>query len=159
MIFLWGRGHAGVVAWQLARDHDHCFGKPRLPAKIWSSDPLLVTRWFEQEGRILPSVPESAHGLELVGGRLCPLIDRSVAHLYYSGEDDQLSLYVVPGSVRFEGVRIGTARGHTVGLLRVGRKTVGVVGKDAEHIEAFRQALATIVAWEVLPVLDTPQEP
>lgn len=159
IVFLWARGHAAVVAWELARDHDHCFGKAKLPAKIWSSDPQLVTQWFEKEGRLLPTVPESAHGLELVGGRFCPLIDRSVAHLYYTGEDDQLSLYVVPGPVRFEGVKIGTTRGHTVGLLRVGRKTVGLVGRDTEHVEAFRQALATIVAWGALPAVGTPQQP
>ena len=157
IVFLWGRGNTAVVAWQLARDHDHCFGRAKLPAKIWSSDPQLVTQWFEKEGTLLPTVPESAHGLELVGGRFCPLIDRSVAHLYYAGDDDQLSLYVVPGPVRFEGLKIGTARGHTVGLLRVGRKTVGLVGRDAEHVEAFRQALATIVAWGVLPAIDIPQ--
>ena len=156
MFFLWGRGHAAVVAWQLARDHDHCFGRPKLPAKVWSSDPLLVSRWFENEGTVLPAVPESAHGLELVGGRFCPLIDRSVAHVYYAGEDDQFSLYLVPGSVRFDGFRIGSARGHTVGLLRVGRRTVGLVGKDAERVEAFRHALATIVA---LAPFDLPNAP
>lgn len=154
LLILWGRGHAGFVAWQLARDHDHCFGKAKLPAKVWSGDRAVVTRWFEQEGTSLPVVPESAHGLELVGGRHCPLIDRFVAHLYYAGHENHLSLYVVPGSVRFEGVRIGTARDHTVSLLRVGRKTVGLVGDDAASVDAFRRALATTVAWGILPAAE-----
>jgi anti-sigma factor RsiW len=151
LLLLWGRGSAAFVAWELARDHDHCFGKERLPAKVWSSDPVLVARWFEKEGTTVPSLPESAHGLELVGGRFCPLVDRSVAHVYYTGTAGRFSVFVVPGSVRVERARIASVRGHTVGLLSVGRKTIGLVGEDPESVDAFRRALATSIAWGLVP--------
>ena len=38
-LLAWARGATPFVAWELSRDHDHCFGGRRLPAKLWSSDP------------------------------------------------------------------------------------------------------------------------
>src|SRR5262249_27209023 len=97
----WARGAAPFVAWQLTLDHRHCFGKARLPAQVWTSDAREISDWYHAHGTELPLVPSAAGGLELVGGRFCPLLDRKVAHLYYEGEKRRLSLYVVPGPARF----------------------------------------------------------
>jgi anti-sigma factor RsiW len=146
-LLAWSRGAAPFVAWELSRDHDHCFGRPRLPAKVWSSDPAHVAEWFQGQGTPVPVIPEAAGGLELVGARYCVLLDRRVAHLYYSNGDHHLSLFLVPGPVRdFSGER--RPRGNFVRLLRVGGTTVGLVSEEEHSVEAFRRALSTSVAWD-----------
>lgn len=142
----WLAGSAPFVAWELAWDHDHCFGKQTLPASVWSSDPDRVAAWFEAKGRHLPPLPESAGGLELVGGRLCPILDRRVVHLYYAGEKGQLSLYVVPGTVRFDPARAMSARGKAVRMLRSGGTLVALVSPRQESVSAFERAFATTLA-------------
>src|SRR5207247_1634737 len=101
LAFLWGRGSAPFVAWELARDHDHCFSFPVLRAQVWSDDPARVAEWFARQGTQIPAIPAAAAGLELVGARYCPLIDRRVGHVYYVGGGRHLSVYAVPGSGRF----------------------------------------------------------
>jgi anti-sigma factor RsiW len=146
-LMAWARGAAPFVAWELSRDHDHCFGRPRLPAKVWSSDPAHVAEWFQGQGTRVPVIPEAAGGLELVGARYCLLLDRRVAHLYYSNGDHHLSLFLVPGPVRdTSGER--RPRGNFVRLLRVGGTTVGLVSEEEHSVEAFRRALSTSVAWD-----------
>ena len=86
LLALWVRGSASLVAWEVARDHKHCFGSERLPAKLWSNDPVEVTRWFEAQGTRLPPIPAGVGELGLVGARYCRLVDRVAAHLYYAGE-------------------------------------------------------------------------
>jgi anti-sigma factor RsiW len=140
---LWGRGAAPFVAWELARDHAHCFSREQLPAKVWTSDPGEIAEWYRQNGTDLPLVPAAAGGVELVGGRYCPLLDRKVAHLYYAGEKRHLSLYVVPGPARF-GSGFGTRTGgRAVRLVRSGGITLAVVSEDAEAADAFQRALST----------------
>ncbi|HUG54404.1 MAG TPA: zf-HC2 domain-containing protein [Vicinamibacteria bacterium] len=138
----WGRGAAPFVAWELARDHAHCFAKDRLPAEVWTSDPGEATEWYGRRGTELPLVPHAAGGLELVGGRFCPLLDRRVAHLYYGGEKRQLSVFIVPGPARFEGTFSARVRGENVRLLHSGGVTVGLVSEDAEAVEALHRALS-----------------
>jgi len=150
-LLAWARGAAPFVAWELSRDHDHCFGGRRLPAKVWSSDPAHVAEWFRGQGTRVPAVPEAAGGLELVGARYCPLLDRRVAHLYYSNGDHHLSLFLVPGPVR-DFSRERQPRGNFVRLLRVGDTTVGLVSEERGSVEAFRRALSTTVAWDLGPV-------
>ncbi len=143
---MWMRGAAPFVAWELTRDHLHCFGQDRLPAQVWTSDAREIARWYHEHGTELPMVPSTAAGLELVGGRFCPLLDRRVAHLYYEGQKRRLSLYVVPGPARFArgfGVRV---RGENVRLLRTGGTTVALVGEDPEVVDAFHRALSLSVA-------------
>jgi len=147
-LLAWGRGATPFVAWQLSRDHDHCFGQRRLPAQLWSGNPARVAEWFESRGTSVPVIPEAAGGLELVGGRYCPLLDRRVAHLYYSNGDHHLSLFLVPGPVR-DVSRETRPRGNFVRLLRVGGTTVGLVSEEEEYVEAFRRALSTTVAWDL----------
>jgi len=146
VLFLWGRGAAPFVAWELARDHDHCFAKPVLPAQVWSDDPAHVTAWFARQGTQLPAVPAAAGGLELVGARYCPLIDRKVGHLYYAGRGRHLSVYAVPGSVRFPREFLDRPRARVVRLLRVEGRTVGLVGERPEDVAAFERALTATYA-------------
>jgi anti-sigma factor RsiW len=146
LVFLWGRGSADFVAWELARDHDHCFSKPVLPAQVWSNDPHHVASWFARQGTQVPAVPAAAGGLELVGARYCPLIDRRVSHLYYTGGGRHLSLYAVPGSVRFPREFAANPRDRVVRLLRVDGQTVGLVGERPEDVAAFERALTATYA-------------
>jgi anti-sigma factor RsiW len=143
---LWVRGGAGLVSWQLAWDHGHCFGLDRLPAQVWTNDPDVLARWYRERGTEVPILPAAVKGLELVGGRYCPLMDRRVAHVYYATRDRHLSLYVVPGYLRLEGTHEGTARGNEVRILRSGGAVVGLVSEDGEMVDAFRRSFATTLA-------------
>ena len=159
----WLRGNAFVVSWELALDHGHCFGKERLPAQVWGQDPEQVRAWFAVRGTELPLVPESANGLDLVGGRFCPIADRKVAHLYYGNKERNLSLYVVPGPLRFgkEGVR--QAGGRMVQFLHVGKSAVALVGEDREDLSSFQKTFHTTLARALgrrwAPLLTHPERP
>ena len=146
LLALWAHGAPAVVATQLAWDHGHCFGKQTLPAKVWTADPGYLAAWLEKEGTLGPSLPESAAGLEMVGARYCPLMDRRVAHVYYTGGDQRLSVFLVPGWVRLDRPRQTTRGGTTVRLLRAGDTTVGLVSERPEAVEAFERALTITVA-------------
>ena len=152
LVFLWGRGSAPFVAWELARDHDHCFSFPVLPAQVWSDDPARVAEWFARQGTQIPAIPAAAGGLELVGARYCPLIDRRVGHVYYVGGGRHLSIYAVPGSVRFAREFLSSPRDRVVRLIRVEDRTVGLVGERPEDVAAFERALtATYARLNVSP--------
>lgn len=143
---LWARGSAPFVAWEVARDHNHCFGKERLPAKLWSNDPAEVTRWFEAQGTRLPPIPAGVGELGLVGARYCPLLDRVAAHLYYAGEERHLSVFVLSGPARFRSSWAAESRGNEVRFLRSAGTTVALVSDRHEDVEAFRAAFTTTVA-------------
>lgn len=140
-IVLLGRGSSAFVAWEVALDHAHCFGKQRVPAQVLTADPMRLSAWFDAQGTELPLVPASAGGLDLVGGRYCRLLDRTVAHVYYGGGEHQLSLFVIPGSVRFERSFVWKGSGTTVNLLRVAGSNVALVSADAPSVAAFRRSL------------------
>jgi anti-sigma factor RsiW len=142
LALLWGRGAAPFVAWEVAWDHGHCFGKEHLPAQAWTSDPGEIAEWYGRQGTEIPLIPSSAGGVELVGGRYCPLLDRKVAHLYYAGEKRHLSVYVVPGPARFGSSFVTRKSGENVRLLRTGGTTVALVSEDAETLDAFHRALS-----------------
>lgn len=143
---LWARGSAPFVAWELARDHAHCFGLPKLPARIWSNDPAAVAEWFEEQGTRVPPIPASVGELSLVGARYCPLLDRQAAHLYYAGEERNLSVFLVSGPVRFPDSWGTESRGSVVRLLRSAGMVVGVVGAKTDDVEAFGATFKTSVA-------------
>lgn len=143
---LWARGAAPFVAWELARDHAHCFGLPRLPARIWSNDPVVVAEWFEAQGTRVPPIPASVGELSLVGARYCPLLDRQAAHIYYGGEERNLSVFLVSGPARFPDSWETESRGSVVRLLRSAGMVVGVVGTKTDDVEAFGAAFRTTVA-------------
>ncbi len=145
--FLWARGSAPFVAWELARDHSHCFSQARLPAQVWGDDAPRVSAWFAAHGRTLPYLPSRVGPVELVGGRRCPLLDRSVAHLYYEGGEHRVSVFVVPGTVRFEDLTYAArSRGLAVRLVRVSGSVVGLVAEDDAEVNAFEGAFMTTVA-------------
>jgi anti-sigma factor RsiW len=149
LLALWVRGSAAFVAWELAIDHRHCFGKETLPAMVWSNDPTLVARWFESQGTLFPLLPASAASLDLVGARYCPLADLSrVAHVYYAGTARHVSLFVVPRKLRGEAGWSGTAAGQVVKVFRAGGAQVALVGDTQEDVEAFAEALSTRVALD-----------
>jgi anti-sigma factor RsiW len=143
LALLWGRGAPPFVAWEIARDHIHCFGREHLPAQVWTSDTGEIADWYRQRGTELPIIPASVAGVELVGGRYCPLIDRKVAHLYYAGEKRHLSLYVVPGPARFGNHIVTRKQGENVRLLHTGGMTLAVVSEDADLVDAFQRTLST----------------
>jgi anti-sigma factor RsiW len=146
LLALWARGAAPFVAYELARDHARCFGHAALPAKVWSDDSSVITTWFEQQGTALPLVPENVAGLELVGARYCPLLDRFAAHLYYAGGDRHASLFVLKGPARFRDAFEGRVGAETVLLFRSAGTTVGIVAERTEDAEAFRRKFTTTVA-------------
>jgi anti-sigma factor RsiW len=139
---LWGRGAAPFVAWELARDHAHCFARERLKSEVWTSDSGEIAEWYRQQGTEVPPLPSAAGGVELVGGRFCPLLDRKVAHLYYAGEKRHLSVFVVPGPARFGSGFATRTFGENVRLLHTGGTTLALVGEDAEAVDAFHRALS-----------------
>lgn len=145
LIAFWARGNPRFVAWELARDHDHCFSKQQLPAQVWTDQPGDLAAWFEQRGTRVPLVPTDVNGIHLVGARYCELPGLvRVSHLYYASEDREFSLFVVPQGVRFEDQYQAETRGHAVRLLRVGGSVVGLVGDDADDVSAFAQAFETV---------------
>ena len=146
----WARGSAPFVAWAVALDHKKCFGKDKLPAKVWSSDPMLVASWFESQGTTLPLIPASAGGLELVGARYCPLLDVSeAAHVYYTGRDRHVSLFVIGRRLRGSGWS-GVAAGQVVRVFRSGGTQVALVGDTEQDVDAMQEALSTRVAASAL---------
>ena len=143
----WARGHAPLVAWELARDHDHCFSFQPLPAKVWSGEPGVVGDWFYRQGTRLPRVPGRVGDLALVGARYCPLPDVSRApHVYYASATSQVSVFLVPHGVRFDGSFAGESRGRSVRLLRVEGETVGIVAGTEADARAFEAAFRPVLA-------------
>jgi len=141
------RGHAPLVAWELSRDHEHCFSIRPLPAKVRSSEPRVVAEWFEGQGTYLPAVPDRVADLVLVGARYCTLPDLSFApHVYYASSSRHLSAFVVPHGVRLGGRFAGVARGRPVRLLRVEGEVVGIVGESEADVQAFETALRPVLA-------------
>ena len=145
-VALWVRGAPAFVSLQASLDHAHCFGRERVPAQIFTSDPMRLAAWYQEEGWEIPLVPASAGGLELVGGRYCRFADRKVAHVYYSDHKRQLSLYVVPGYVRGEGPFVWQRGGMRVNILPVAGTKVALVSDDAPSVESFRRTFERTVA-------------
>jgi hypothetical protein len=142
----WLRGVPGFVALELARDHAKCFSKSTLPAEIWSDDPSELAAWFEKHGTSMPPLPRGAANLSLVGARYCSLGDRSAAHVYYASRRGRVSLFVVPGPLRFERVYKGDVRGRGVRFLRSAGVTLALVSEDREAVDAFAREFAQSVA-------------
>lgn len=151
LLVAWAHGASSFIAWQVALDHAHCFGKPRLPAQVLTGDPARLSAWFAARGTELPLVPASVGGLDLVGGRFCRLLDRQVAHVYYGGEH-QVSLYVIPDPVRFDRSYAWAGAGTNVHLMRVAGSAVGLVGSDPASLAAIRRSLSRTVAVNPPPV-------
>ena len=114
---------------------------------MWSEEPAEVAAWFEKQGTRMPVLPKGAASLSLVGARYCPLGDRSAAHVYYSSrKGGRLSLFVVPGPLRFDGTYAGEVRGRNVRFLQSAGATVALVSEDRETVEAFAHEFAQSLA-------------
>jgi anti-sigma factor RsiW len=146
LVGLWARGLPAFVALEVARDHAKCFGLKALPAKVWSDDPVEIAAWFEKQGTPMPQVPGGLGHLRLVGARYCPLGDRSAPHLYYAGQRHHLSLFVVPGPLRFEREHAREALGQNVRFLRSAGISLAVVAEEAEIADAFAREFSRTVA-------------
>ncbi len=147
LAFGWARSTPSFLAWELARDHRHCFGQGAVPAKLWTGDAEIARGWFEDQGTPTPWLPDDAGRLELVGARYCPLPGLSHAgHLYYAGEDAELSVYLVdrPLLLQHDAVRLVGA--HHVVIRRRGGTVLAVVGPEKKDVDAFEDALETTFA-------------
>jgi anti-sigma factor RsiW len=148
LAFVWLRQKPQAVAWEMVRDHDHCFGRKVLPAQVWAEDAESVLRWFEGQGTRMPVVPNGAAGYGLIGARYCsfPDLTRS-AHVYYrKGDRKGVSIFVLPRSVGSGEPSLYAVRQHVVYVTRIGGMTVGVVGEGKEDVEAFSRTFETTVA-------------
>lgn len=137
---LWAAGSPAVVAWELSRDHDKCFGMERLPAEVFTSDGRVAAARLDLAGAPVPELPRRVRGIELVGGRRCPLADRRAVHLYYAAGARRVSVFVIQGRVRLSGRYASGARANAVRLLTVSGATVGIVGQSEEDVAAFERA-------------------
>ena len=147
LLGVWLRGYAPFVAWDLARDHEHCFSRQPLRAQVSSGEPRAVTAWFGERGTELPQLPKHLGELALVGGRYCPLASLSTAaHVYYRSASSQLSLFVVPHGVRLDDRLASRARGASVRLLRLEGQIIGIVGGREADVQAFETALRPVLA-------------
>ena len=143
------------MAFEVARDHAKCFSKTTLPAKVWSDDPAEIVAWFEKEGTRMPLLPPGAARLTLVGARYCPLGDRYAAHVYYAGRQRRLSLFVVPGPVRFTEAYDREVWGNQVRSFRSAGATVALVSDEPEVVDAFAREFTS---KQSLAVLDPARE-
>jgi hypothetical protein len=144
---LLGRGSPTLVAWEVSRDHAHCFGQKKIPAKVWSSDPAIVGAWFERQGTTMPPLPAGAGGLQLLGARYCPLPDATlVPHVYYSSAEGHLSVFLIPRRLRFAGSYVATTRGNRVRMLPMEDSTLALVSENPANVDAFQRLFATRMA-------------
>ena len=147
LIGLWARGLPSFVAWEVARDHQRCFGRRLLPARVWSPDPAEVRDWLESRGTPTPLLPSHANEAELVGARYCPLADRVAAHVYYGGGGEGLvSVFLLSGPARIRDGWAGTALGLHVRLLRAAGRTLAIVGESEADVAATARAFTMTVA-------------
>ncbi|HXK08117.1 MAG TPA: hypothetical protein VMT70_00590 [Vicinamibacteria bacterium] len=146
LLGLWARGLPAFVAWEVARDHQRCFGRRHLAARVWSSDPSRVRDWLESRGTPTPPLPRGASSADLVGARYCPLEDRVAAHVYYAGEGGAVSVFLLAGPARIGNGWAGTSRGCHVRLLRAAGRYVAVVGESATDVAAAAHSFMVMVA-------------
>jgi hypothetical protein len=146
LLGFWLRGLPWFVAWEVAHDHQLCFGRRHLPARIWSSDPAEIRDWLESRGTPVPPLPAKARRVELVGARYCPLADRIAAHVYYDGGGGAVSVFLLSGPARIGDGWVGTVRGLRVRLLHAVGRTLAIVSESSADVDAAARAFTTTVA-------------
>jgi hypothetical protein len=139
---LWARGLPAFVAWEAAHDHERCFGRSRLRARVWSSDPAEIRAWLESRGTPVQPLPARSGDVEIVGVRYCALSDRIAAHVYYGGQGSLVSVLVMSGPARIGDGWSGEVGRWQVRLLRSAGRTVAVVGEVEADVDAVARAFA-----------------
>jgi hypothetical protein len=145
-LVLWARGLPGFVAWEVARDHERCFGLRHLPARVFSDDPAVVRDWLESRGTPVAPLPARAGSVEIAGARYCPLQDRIAAHVYFVGDDAPVSVFVLSGPARIGDGWEGRSRGLYVRLVHSASRVIAVVGERERDVAAVALALTTSLA-------------
>jgi hypothetical protein len=150
LVALWVRGLPRFVAWEVAGDHERCFSRRLVPARLWSSDPGEVRDWLESRGTPTPFLPGRPNDADLVGVRYCPLADRVAAHVYYGGSGSRpLSVFLLSGPARIGDGWSGRTRGLHVRLLRAAGLMVAIVGEnEADVAGAARSFTSTLARGE-----------
>ena len=144
---LWARGLPRFVAWEVALDHERCFGRRLLPARLLSSDPGEIRDWLESRGTPTPFLPSRPNDTDLVGVRYCALSDRVAAHVYYGGVGARpLSIFLLSGPVRVRDGWSGRTRGLHVRLLRAAGLTVAIVGESEADVAGAARSFTSTVA-------------
>ncbi len=146
LALLWARGLPSFVAWEVARDHERCFGHLRPPARLWSGDPTEVRDWLEIRGTPVQPLPARAGEVRLLGVRYCPLVDRVAAHVYYAGERSLVSVFVLSGPVRVGDGWAGELSHLQVQLFYSAGRTLAIVGESPQDVEAVTRAFRSSVA-------------
>jgi hypothetical protein len=146
ILLLWARGAPLFLGWEVARDHDRCFGRAHLRARLWTSDPAEAREWLESRGTPVPPLPARVGELTLVGVRYCPLADRIAAHLFYGGATRPVSVFVLSGPARVGDGWSGQYGDLNVRLLRSAGRTIAIVGVSRSDVEATTLAFRSSVA-------------
>jgi len=120
----------------------------RRSVDLASTDPLALRGWFVDKVEFSPPSPPSAGGaLDLVGGRLCNILDQRVISYMYRSQGRLVSLYVMRDRGRDDGGGNGDARtsemnGYThVGWTRAGLRYSLVAKIPAARAEDITRAL------------------
>lgn len=108
---------------------------------VVTQDPATLRGWFLDKVDFAPPLPAPVAGLELVGGRLCYLLERRVVSYMYRADERFVSLYIMevddlnppPG----EAARVG---GRQVAVLTVGDYT-NVIWQDGGLLYSLVAAL------------------
>lgn len=145
-VFVWARGLPAFVAWEAAHDHERCFGRARLRARVWSSDPGEVRAWLESRGTPVQPLPARGGGVEIVGVRYCALTDRIAAHIYYGGQGSLVSVMVLSGPARIGNGWAGEVGPLQVRLLRSAGRTIAIVGEVESDVDAIARTFLQTAA-------------
>jgi hypothetical protein len=143
---LWARGAPRFLGWEVARDHDRCFSRAHLRARLWTSEPWEAREWLESRGTPVQPLPATAGELALIGVRYCPLADRIAAHVYYGGKESYVSVFVLSGPARIRDGWQGEYGNLKVRLQRSAGRTLAIVGVSRSDVEAVARAFGSSVA-------------
>lgn len=143
---LWARGLPAFVAWEAAHDHERCFGRRHLRARIWSSDPSEIRAWLESRGTPVQPLPGRRGDVEIAGARYCALSDRIAAHVFYGGQGSLVSVLVMSGPARIGDGWAGEVGRLQVRLLRSAGRTIAVVGEVEADVDAVARAFVRSAA-------------
>jgi len=83
------------LAQVLVATHVHYLQVPDA-LEISSADPAIIIHWFRSRVPFPVRIPQR-HDVHLLGGRLCPLLGRQAALVFYECEGKRLSLFTLAG--------------------------------------------------------------